>query len=194
MDVLVREMGRKAFHMLSLIYLAAYHFLGYPRVLFWMAAWATLVLLLESGRLLCPAFNEFLLSLFAGIARDQEARSFSGIFHTTLGALILMAGFGTYPRIVFTSLFYVALGDAAAALVGKGLGRRLILGGKKSLEGSLACFLVCAALGWTAGFSAASCVLSAMAATIIEIFPTTRFFNDNLWMPVATALVLRLVP
>jgi len=50
-----RECGRKAFHMLSLAYLAAYHLIGYPGVLAWMAAWTALVTALEFGRLRAPS-------------------------------------------------------------------------------------------------------------------------------------------
>lgn len=192
MNELVKECARKAFHMLSLAYLAAYWFLGYPRVLSWMAVWAAIVVAAETARLRLPALNEALTALFSGIIRPEESRRYSGIFHTTVGALLLIAGFGRHPRIVAASLFYVSFGDSAAALVGKSLGRHRI-GSKKTLEGSLACFLACALIGRLMGLDAAAVLLGAVAATTIEMLPTTRFFNDNLWMPVATAAVLRLV-
>ncbi len=186
-----RECGRKAFHMLSLAYLAAYHLIGYPGVLAWMAAWTALVTALEFGRLRRPRLNAALFSFFSGMARPEERERPSGVFHTTAGALLLMAGFGEHPRIVAAALFYVALGDTAAALAGKSLGRHRI--GGKSLEGSLACFLACAAIGRALGFGPLPLLLAALSAAAIEMLPTTRFFNDNLWMPVGTAAVLRLV-
>jgi len=32
---------------------------------------------------------------------------------------------------------------------------------------------------------------SALAVSLVELLPTTGWFNDNLWMPVASAVVLR---
>lgn len=177
--------------MLSLAYLAAYHLIGYPRILSWMGWWLAVVAVVESARLAAPRINALLLGFFPGLARPEEHARFSGIFYTTLGALIVMAGFGRRPDIVSASLLCLALGDAAAALVGKAIGRRRI-GGKKSLEGSLACLAVCAAVGLAQGFPAPACLAMALAATAMELMPTGVVFNDNLWMPVAAALALGL--
>lgn len=188
----VKECARKAFHMLSLAYLAAYWLLGYPRVLAWMAAWTALVVAAETARLYWPAFNEALFSVFAGIERPEERGRYSGIFHTTVGAFLLFLGFGGHPRIVAAAIGYVAFGDTAAALGGKLLGRRRLFSGRKTLEGSLCCLAACLLLGWALGLGAGASFSGALAATAIELVPTTRFFNDNLWMPVGTAAVLGL--
>lgn len=192
MNALSRELLRKSFHMLSLAYLAAYYILGYPRVLTWMIVWMVVVLVIETGRLYFDAFNRFLFSLLGALARDEERNRYSGIVHTTLGALVLFLAFGTRPALVSAGLLCVALGDAVAALVGKTLGRHRLFGSKKSIEGSAACFLTCAAVGICTGFPAGSAVAGATAATFIEALPTTAFFNDNMWMPIVVAGVLRL--
>ena len=116
----------------------------------------------------------------------------SGIVHTTLGAFILFICFGTKTAYVNAGLLSIALGDAAAALVGKSMGKHKILGSKTSVEGSAACFLVCAAAGVYAGFSAGCAVVGAIAGTLIEFAPTTALFNDNMWMPIGVACALRL--
>lgn len=189
----LRECCRKAFHMLSFAYLAAYWLLGYPRVLSWMAAWTALVVLAETARLRSPALNDALFSVFAGIERPEERGRYSGIFHTTVGAFLLFLGFGGHPRIVAAAIGYVALGDAVAALGGKLLGRHRLFSSRKTLEGSLCCFAACLLVGWVLGLDAGAAFSGALAATVIECFPTTRYFNDNLWMPVGTAVVLRVL-
>jgi len=93
---------------------------------------------------------------------------------------------------VTAAIFYVAFGDTAAALVGRTIGRQRWPGMKKSLEGSLACLLTCALVGLGLKLAPAPLLCGALAATLIEIVPTTRFYNDNLWMPVLSASVLRL--
>jgi dolichol kinase len=185
-----RELARKAFHLLSLVYLAAYKLLGWPAVMAPMHAWALLVVAVETWRLRSPALNRALTDFFGGLARDDEHDKFSGILHTTLGVWLLWLLFGGRDPIVSASIYFVALGDAAAALVGKAWGRHRIGSSRKSVEGSAACFATCVAVGLAHGFPPATSLVAAAAATVIEFLPTGRWWNDNLWMPVITAVVL----
>ena len=187
MTGLRRELGRKAFHMLSLAYLAAYHLIGFPRVLIPLSVWLVLVTAVETGRILSERLNRVLTGFFRGMIRETEQRSYSGIFHTTAGCLATMLIAGGRPRVVTAALLCLALGDAAAALAGKAWGRRRLPGSAKSVEGSLACLLVCLAAGLAAGLGPAPAAGAALAATFVEFLPTTRFCNDNLWMPVAAS-------
>jgi dolichol kinase len=191
MKELKREFGRKAFHLLSLVYLGAYFIMGFPRVLVALGAWFAVVAALETARLTSERFNRSLMGFFQGLIRDAEKASFSGIFHTTAGTLAVMLMAGRQPRVVAAALACLAFGDAAAALAGKAWGRHRIPGGTKSIEGSLACFLVCLGAGAAAGLPWLPTAGGALAATIVELLPTTRFFNDNLWMPVAAATAMR---
>ena len=191
MNDLVKEIGRKLFHTLALAFLAAYWLIGYPRIIPWALAWSAFVAAAETARLRLPGLNERLLPFFGGIYREDERRRLTGIFYTSFGALAVFVFFGDKPRIVAASLFYLVLGDAAAALVGKAFGRRKIAGGEKTLEGSLACFLTCLLVGRAMGFAAFPGAAAALAATVIELLPA-RWFNDNLCMPLGAAAVLRL--
>jgi len=182
-----REIGRKAFHMLSLVYLAAFHFIGYPRVIVPLAAWLAFVAAVETERFSSERLNRALTGFFRGMIRETEQRSYSGIFHTTAGCLTTILIAGRRPRVVTAALLCLALGDAAAALVGKAWGRHRFPGSDKSVEGSLACLLVCLGVGLAAGLGPWPAAGAALAATLVELLPTTRFFNDNLWMPVAAA-------
>ena len=191
MSDLAHEFGRKAFHMLSLVYLGVYHFVGYPRVLPWLAAWLGIVTVGESWRLLFPELCGWLVRPFAGIMREGEHRSFSGIFHTTAGALAAALLAGDRPRIVSAALLYLSFGDAAASLAGKAFGRHPIPGSRKSFEGSAACFAVCLCIGAGLGFPWQAALAGAVVASFIEALPTTVFINDNLLIPVgATAALL----
>ncbi len=187
------EIRRKAFHLLSLLYLAAFIFLGYPRVIFWMSLWTAALFLLEIARLKSPQVNETLFRLFSGMARTEETKKISGAFHTALGILLLFYFFGKDIPLIKAGVFYAAFGDAAAALIGKRWGKRKILGGPKSWEGTLACFSVCLVIGLWLGFGLFASSVAALTGAAIEFFPTTVYFNDNLWMPLSTVLALRLL-
>ena len=189
---LSREIKRKAFHLLSLAYLAAYFLLGYPRVIAWLLTWTVLLMFLEAFRLYFPKLNEFLIQLFRGLSRPEEKTRYSGAFYTAAGALIVIFLFGKNPKIVSASLFCAALGDAAAALIGKIFGTHKIFGGRKSIEGSVACFSVCCLICISFGFPLPASIAASMAGTALEFLPTTAYFNDNLWLPLGSALVLSL--
>ena len=190
--LVMRELARKSFHMLSLLYLAAYKLFGWPSIARPMLVWAAVVLVVETWRLRSPRLNVVLTDFFGGLARDDESDKYSGILHTTLGVLAVFAAFGARPAIVAASIYCAAFGDASAALVGRAIGRHKIASSSKSMEGSLACFLTCLAVGWFLDFPIQAAVLAAVAATVAEWLPTTRWYNDNFWMPIVTAGVLRL--
>ncbi len=102
----------------------------------------------------------------------------------------MISFFGKNPKIVSASLFCAALGDALAALIGKTFGTHKIFGGHKSLEGSIACFLVCALVCLSFGFPLFASLVAAAIGTALEFLPTTAYFNDNLWLPLGSAIVL----
>ncbi len=194
MSDLRSEFGRKAFHMLSLVYWAAFWYFGWPRILYWMFPWLAIVLVIETARLYIPSVEETLVGLFEGMIRETERKHYSGIVHTTTGSIVAMVIAQGDPVIVGAAIGQLAFGDAAAALIGKAFGRTKILGGKKSLEEA-----------WRASRPASpSRSRSARGGPArrwprpwprarVELLPTTGFFNDNLWMPVAAAAVLRVM-
>lgn len=193
MSDLRREFGRKAFHMLSLVYLAAFHWLGWPRALHWASAWFVVVVIVETARLRLPGVERALVGFFEGMIRDTERRAFSGIFHTTAGSLAAMLIARGEPVIVSAAILQLALGDAASALVGKAYGRVKLFGGRKSLEGSLAGFAVGYAAALACGVRPGAAAAAAFAGAAVELLPTTAWFNDNLWIPVACAGALVLL-
>ena len=87
---------------------------------------------------------------------------------------------------------FLVFGDTAAALVGKSFGRFRVF--DKTLEGSLACFVVCGAVGWTlsalhpAQLPLPVALAGAFVATIFEILPVP--VDDNLKIPLSAGLVM----
>jgi len=107
------------------------------------------------------------------------------------------------PDLLVASLMPMTWGDAAAGFVGVKYGRRRfqIWSQAKSLEGSAAMFLLswlavaialalCSPLGWLAG--AGYGLLVAALATLVEALTPWRI--DNLTVPLASALLLRILP
>jgi dolichol kinase len=186
------EVRRKIFHLFSLLYALLYWQAGRGTSLkILCAAWAALAVL-EAVRLRNPGFNQKLIKLFGGIHRPKEMNRPSGILWTLAGA-ILTIFFIPHPDIVLAALGYLAVGDAAASLVGKTWGVTRV--GDKSLEGSLACFIACWAVGafclTPAHFGRPEIVIGALLATIAEALPLP--LDDNLWIPLIPAAALTLM-
>lgn len=190
---LFREAKRKAFHMLSLIYLALYLIAGWPLAGGLMLAWLLACLLVETVRLNVPAADRAFLWFFEGLIRETERRHFSGIVHTAAGALVAMLIGGGDRMIVSVAMLQLAFADAAAALAGKAWGRTRILGGKKTLEGCAAGFAAGFACALGMGVPPGPAAASALAVSLVELLPTTGWFNDNLSIPAVSTLTLRLL-
>lgn len=179
------ELKRKSFHLLTLIYVFAYWSLPRTTMLWAMGILIFCVIVEEGARMRFPSFNKKILKALGGVHRESETNSVSGLPWTLSGSFFTMLLFQD-KNIVLASLFYIALGDAAAALVGKRVGKRKIFW-EKTLEGSLACFLVCFMIGLFF-FKLPLALAGALAAAIIELFPW--MLNDNFWMPIISAFAL----
>lgn len=182
------EIKRKSFHLLILLYILAYWLLPRPVVLWGFGILITIVIAGELVRLRRPAFNAWLLDTLGGIHREEETKNLSGLPWTLSGSFLTMLLFPN-KTIVLISFFYLAFGDAVAALIGKRFGRHRTLWGK-TLEGSAACFVACLLIGifflpWQ------TAVLGALCATVIELVPWP--LNDNFWMPLFSAFALTML-
>jgi dolichol kinase len=140
--------------------------------------------------------------------RPEEAKKMTGATYIVYSALLCSIVFVNHPSISFMALCAFIWGDAAAALVGQAVGRTKI--GKKSLEGSLACFVLCMAL-FMGGYRLVPHVLDewqgraplflalagSLCITVMELFPIritkSISINDNLTVPVLTGIALLLL-
>ncbi|PKN01066.1 MAG: hypothetical protein CVU77_06850 [Elusimicrobia bacterium HGW-Elusimicrobia-1] len=181
----IEEIKRKLFHMLTLIYVVGYWFLPREIAVGGMGITIFTALVIEMVRLNHEKINRLILLL--GIHRKSEEQHLSGLLWTLSGAFFTMYFFDSPDNpltrnIVLAALLYAALGDTAAALVGRIIGRTRI--GTKSLEGSLACLFTNLAVGyfllpwpiflWGAVFSA--------------FFELIKWpLNDNFWIPILSA-------
>lgn len=179
------EIKRKSFHLLSLLYVFGYWYLPKNIVVSGLAVAMSVVILLEYIRFKFPKVNDFFKNNFKGFYRSEEAEKISGVIWTLSGAFIAIVLFPN-KSMVFASLLYLAFGDAAAALVGRTIGRHKIFT-SKSLEGSFACFTVCFIIGLFL-FNIQFALIGAIAATLIEAIPWK--LNDNFWMQIINAGVL----
>ncbi len=143
-------------------------------------------LILDWVRLSVPNANFVFFRWFAALASPREARRIAsstwfvgGVFTTLLIA----------PAHLFVpSVLVLSLADPAASVVGRLWGRHAL--GKGSREGTVAFFLVAGVVTFPF-VGLPSALIAACVVAIFEVLPTG--IDDNLTVPVVTALVLWLV-
>lgn len=156
----------------------------------WRLRGLLLALLLGLGidalRLAWRPFGSRFEAVIGTYLREDERRGLVlGAHYVTLSAVLL--GASVAPAIGALSLGYLVVGDAAAALVGRAVGKRRFWG--KSLEGSLACFACCFGLGlWVLQGRPLVALAGACVATVVEALPLP--IDDNLSVPLLSAAVL----
>ncbi len=152
-----------------------------------------IVVAFELIRLRAPGINRWFLSVFKPLLRREEASRLTGTSYILVASLI---AFLVFPRdIAVVALVFLAVGDAMATIVGKQVGKTRLLG-KKTLEGSLACFISCLVvglIGYYAGLdvSLLAILVGSLGATIAEAIPLP--INDNLILPLFAGLVMVLI-
>jgi glycerol-3-phosphate acyltransferase PlsY len=182
---------RGLFHLFGVLSIpVAALFLPRTVLLVSLGAVTFIALALELIRLKVPLINRWFLSFFKPLLRKEEALRLTGTSYSLAGALIV---FLVFPRdIAILAVSFLAVGDAMATIVGKQIGKTRLLG-KRTLEGDLACFVSCIAVGFIGYFAGLkvswlAILVGSLGATIAEAVPLP--LNDNLTLPLFAGLVM----
>ncbi len=183
--VISTELVRKSIHMLIALVPSLAAVLGSGITLGLLAGGTTFYTIAEAGRQQGKA--TVLISRITSLSiRDRDRGHFVlGPVTLGLGAMLTMF---LYPApVAAIAIYALAFGDGLSSLIGKLVGRISLFGGRKTLEGSLACFV--AVFGVAAQFVARpeQAFVIAVGATIIEALPTEDF--DNLILPLGTGFI-----
>lgn len=130
-------------------------------------------------------------TLLGGMLRDHESTSLLGSTYLFIAALLAVE---LFPQtIAAAALGFTVLGDAFAAMVGRGWGRPRFFG--KSIEGALAGFAACLAwaalLGWTGHLPWGVVLVGAAVASLVEFLPIP--LDDNLGVTLFAGYVMKLL-
>lgn len=174
-----REVKRKLFHLLGLILLAGYVYLGPETVRPLMLVGLACVVLLDLMRLYWPLARSVYGRFFASLSRDTEQHRLTGA--TYFMAAQTFCAWVFPPEIAPVAMVFGVVGDVTAAVVGKTLGGPEWRRGK-TVSGSIGCLSASFAAGmaWmTLGWE--TVMIGAVAATLAEGLVTR--VNDNLVVP-----------
>lgn len=183
------ELFRKSIHVLVALVpaLASYHlvltqFLLVSAVLLYSVS----ELMRQNGRGIV-----LISGITAAAARERDSGGFVlGPLTLAVGAMLALM---LYPlKAAELAIYALAFGDTAASLVGRFFGKIVLPGfGKKTLEGTLACFVAVFVASFAVTSNAAASAVIAAAASLLELVPVKDL--DNLLIPVGTGLAAVLV-
>ena len=136
-------------------------------------------------------FNKKIVSyfiLYGIVTRPQEHYKLSGASWVFIGAGITTMFFNENVAVI--AILIMSLSDSAAALIGIKFGKTQFF--NKSLEGSLAFFITTYIILFIfLSATPLNILFISVATTTIELFSQPKL-NDNLAIPIGTALILTL--
>jgi len=180
---------RKVFHMLAgAVIPSAYYFAALPQGVITGIALASAAVWigLDSLRLRNASLNERFTRVLGPLMKRREAHSLTGSSYLLGGSALAILLYP--PAVMMTALFFIAIGDPAAALVGRRFGRTRFSSGR-SLEGSLAMFATCLVVArWLGGFTWSVSAAGAIVAAAAELY--SGKIDDNITVPLLSGAAL----
>jgi len=182
------ELLRKAFHQMSIVIPIFYVLFGKKYTLYLLVSSTIIFILHDLIRYYNKTYNGFFNNYFGDLLRQNEKKE--SIASTYLLISFTVITFLFKKNIVITSMLFLIISDAAAAIAGKKFGRIKIF--NKTLEGSLS-FLITALIIAVPVMKLPlyQGIIGAFTAAVIELLPVK--VSDNLTVPIVSAVVMTLV-
>ncbi len=193
------ELLRKSTHLSGLILPILYFFFDKPFMLIVVGSITFIAYSVEFGKRYFPKFSKYFFQYLKPLLRSHELEgAITGATYYITGVFLCIIIFD--KSIAIACIFFIILGDTAAALVGKRWGRTKLIG-NKSLEGSAACFIVCSLItlllinpivGNTGAINPIVGITGAFFATLTELLPLR--IDDNLTVPLISGAIMQYLP
>jgi dolichol kinase len=185
--------GRKTLHLLALVIPLGMWVLGTPLALYVLGAGALVAVAADVLRAYSAWFNRWIRAIFGPLMRTEELPAvgsgvtFNGATCVLVGAALLLLVFPL--RIAVPVLTMTMLADAAAALVGRRVGRHSWGSLSATVEGTAAFLITGVAVLWAfPALAFGPALAGVVVAAAVEAAPLP--VNDNIRVPLAAALVV----
>ena len=187
----VSEFSRKIFHLLNMVIplIHVYFIEDRMGMLIFLSLMLIICFFIEVLRTRYFILHKFFKKYLHFMMRDSEKEGgitgATWVFAGSLFTIILI------PKpFCIVALFFLAVGDTFAALVG--INYPILKIGRKTLSGSIACFVACSITGFffSFGLNTSTIIFGAFIATLTEL--SSVKINDNLSIPIFSGLSMYL--
>ncbi len=178
------EIRRKVIHFACTIIPIGILYLPRSVSLIIMSILFAIAVITELLRRIWPTFGRLFNKFFGDMLRDYEVKGITGATYLLFSSILALTLFP--KRIVALSLLFLTVGDGAATIFGRFLGKKKIFG-DKTLEGTVAFFLSSLLVSTAISGVPFHLKFSGVCiATLLELF--NRKLDDNLVLPLGTAM------
>jgi glycerol-3-phosphate acyltransferase PlsY len=180
---------RKLLHLLTAILPLVYLHIERKEMLILLTGLTCLSFLADILRLEIKSLGVVFYRLFEKLLWEKEKKIFTGASVFLLSASLSVFLFS--KPIALAALLFLSVGDTTAYFVGTRYGR-ISIAGEKTLEGSLACLLLCIVISlFIPHLPFLVLLFGAIAASVVELFPLG--VDDNLVLPLVSGFVMEAV-
>lgn len=172
---------RRLFHFSGIVIPVTYLLLGRGAALALTAAALVLLTIVDVLRIATSFDSPFLRRHL----KEKEMKKPTASLLYMVSCLLVILLFGKLTAVA--SIFVLAVSDPLSSIIGSRWGKRRLLG--KSAEGTVSFFLSSVFILACFSFKIPALFAAAGAATLAEFF-SSPFVDDNLTIPIVTALVL----
>ena len=184
-----RELLRKLIHLSNLIIPFTYLFYFNSKIeaLMVLGPITSFAIIIEYLRINSVSVKKIFDSyLFTMLRNHEKSGKYTGATWVFIASTISIA---VFPKeIAIISLIFMAIGDPTAGLIGRKVGRIKFY--NKTLEGSLAGFIVCLIIGLLIDLDLHNFVIiaGAFSAMLIELIPVS--IDDNFTIPLFSGTIM----
>ncbi len=189
MNTYMEEVGRKAIHLGSAVFPISYWFIPKEIFLPVIILLTAITIGVDYGRRKISWLNRAFDAVFGKVLREHEDERLTGGSSVMISQIIVVA---LFPKpIAIAALLTLSIGDSAAALIGRAVGRNKLYG-EKTIEGGIAFFIASSIVAsLVPGIPIYAAMIASFVAAAFEVY--VDFFDDNLVIPLASGLTLLLV-